>query len=165
MATNPKNKVSSKPRKQRKEHKRGPLHKKKRDLRAHVADDLMEFMAQARVTRPVHLSLTLRQLVAVIRRARLLISGDTGPLHLAAALGTPVVGLYGPTDPVRNGPYSPPRPWRGRRAVVLYHREQATITYKREDKPSPALLAITVEEVLAAVNRCLPAAGRPGVCQ
>jgi large subunit ribosomal protein L24 len=42
MATNPKNKVSSKPRKQRKEHKEGPLHRKKRDLRAHVADDLME---------------------------------------------------------------------------------------------------------------------------
>ena len=42
MATNPKNKVSSKPRKQRKEHNQGPLHKKKRALRAHVADDLME---------------------------------------------------------------------------------------------------------------------------
>jgi len=116
-----------------------------------------EFMAQARVTRPVHLTLTLRQLVALIRRARLLISGDTGPLHLAAALGTPVVGLYGPTDPVRNGPYS-------QRAVVLHHRELATITYKHENKPSPALLAITVEEVVAAANRCLPAAGRPGGC-
>jgi len=118
-----------------------------------------EFMAQARVSRPVHLSLTLRQLVALIRRARLLISGDTGPLHLAAALGTPVVGLYGPTDPVRNGPYSPPRPLRGPRAVVLHHREMATITYKREDKPSPAVLAITVEEVVAAANRCLEGAG------
>jgi lipopolysaccharide heptosyltransferase I len=111
-----------------------------------------EFMVRARVTRPVHLTLSLRQLVALTRRARLLISGDTGPLHLAAALGTPVVGLYGPTDPVRNGPYSP-------RAVVLHHREQATITYKHEDKPSPALLAITVEEVIAAVNRCLEGSG------
>jgi len=123
-----------------------------------------EFLARARVTRPVHLALTLRQLVALIRRARLLISGDTGPLHLAAALGIPLVGLYGPTDPARNGPYGPPCPGRGPRAVVLHHREQATITYKRENKPSAALLAITVEEVLAAVNRCLPAAGRPGGC-
>jgi len=35
----------------------------------------------------------------------LVVGGDTGPLHLAAALGTPVAGLYGPTDPARNGPY------------------------------------------------------------
>lgn len=111
-----------------------------------------EFMSRARVTRPVHVPLSLRQLVALVRRARLLVSGDTGPLHLAAALGTPVVGLYGPTDPVRNGPY-------GRYAVVLHHPELGTTTYKHEDKPSPALLAITVEEVLRAIERCLEEAG------
>ncbi|MCI0402563.1 MAG: lipopolysaccharide heptosyltransferase I [Acidobacteria bacterium] len=107
-----------------------------------------EFTAQARVTRPVHFPLTLGQLVALARRARLLVAGDTGPLHLAAAVGTPVVGLFGPTDPARNGPF-------GGRAVVLHHCEQATITYKREDAPSPAMLAITVEEVLAAVEQAL----------
>jgi heptosyltransferase I len=48
---------------------------------------------------------TLRELAFLLRRCRLMISGDTGPLHLAAALGTAVVGLYGPTDPARNGPY------------------------------------------------------------
>lgn len=115
-------------------------------------DLVSELLAQARVTHPVHFPLSLRQLVALIRRARVLISGDTGPLHLAAAVGTPVVGLYGPTDPVRNGPYS-------QRAVVIHHREQAPITYKRDDQPAPALLAITVEEVLAAVERCLEASG------
>jgi lipopolysaccharide heptosyltransferase I len=47
----------------------------------------------------------LRQLARLLRDARLVIGGDTGPLHLAAALGTPVVGLYGPTNPKRNGPY------------------------------------------------------------
>jgi len=110
------------------------------------------FQAQARVTKPVHLTLTLRQLVALLKRAKVLVSGDTGPLHLAAALGTPVVGLYGPTDPVRNGPY-------GARAVVLHHREKATITFKHEEGTSPALLAITVEEVVAAVKRALEASG------
>ncbi len=45
------------------------------------------------------------QLIAVLRRASLLIAADTGPLHLAAALGTPCVGLYGPTRAARNGPY------------------------------------------------------------
>ncbi len=48
---------------------------------------------------------TLRELAFLLRRCRLMVSGDTGPLHLAAALGTGVVGLYGPTDPSRNGPY------------------------------------------------------------
>lgn len=48
---------------------------------------------------------SLRELAFVLRRASLVVSGDTGPLHLAAALGTRVIGLYGPTDPARNGPY------------------------------------------------------------
>ncbi|HEY4640923.1 MAG TPA: glycosyltransferase family 9 protein, partial [Thermoanaerobaculia bacterium] len=46
-----------------------------------------------------------RELAFVLSRARLVIGADTGPLHLAAALGVPLVGLYGPTDPARNGPY------------------------------------------------------------
>ena len=45
------------------------------------------------------------QMIALIRRAGLVIAGDSGPLHLAAALERPVVGLFGPTDPARNGPY------------------------------------------------------------
>ncbi|OLC11979.1 MAG: lipopolysaccharide heptosyltransferase I [Candidatus Rokubacteria bacterium 13_1_40CM_69_27] len=48
---------------------------------------------------------TLYDLMAVLRRASLLVAGDTGPLHLAAALGTPCVGIYGPTRAERNGPY------------------------------------------------------------
>jgi heptosyltransferase-1 len=47
----------------------------------------------------------LRELAHILRRATVVIGGDTGPLHLAAAMGTPVVGLYGPTNPRRNGPY------------------------------------------------------------
>lgn len=112
-----------------------------------------EFLAHARVTQPVPLALPLRQLVALLRRARLVVGGDTGPVHVAAAAGTPVVGLFGPTDPVRNGPY-------GKRVVVVHHRDEAGISYKHEDKPSPAMLAITVEEVVTAVNRCLDEAGR-----
>jgi heptosyltransferase-1 len=47
----------------------------------------------------------LRELAGILRSAEVVIGADTGPLHLAAALGTKVVGLYGPTDPRRNGPY------------------------------------------------------------
>lgn len=49
---------------------------------------------------------TLTDLVALARAARLVVSGDTGPTHIAAAVGTPVVSLFGPTDPLRNGPWS-----------------------------------------------------------
>jgi lipopolysaccharide heptosyltransferase I len=48
----------------------------------------------------------LRDLVSIVARARLLVSGDTGPLHIAAAVGTPIVGIFGPTRPERNGPWA-----------------------------------------------------------
>jgi heptosyltransferase-1 len=54
----------------------------------------------------------LRQLAALLQRAAVVAGGDTGPLHLAAALGAPVVGIYGASDPTRNGPW-------GERAVAL----------------------------------------------
>jgi ADP-heptose:LPS heptosyltransferase len=49
---------------------------------------------------------TLLEYVAIARRARLVIAADTGTLHLACAVRTPVVGLFGPTDPLRNGPFA-----------------------------------------------------------
>lgn len=49
----------------------------------------------------------LDELIAVARRASLVVAADTGPLHVAAAVGTPCVGLYGPTSAERNGPYGP----------------------------------------------------------
>ena len=48
---------------------------------------------------------TLKQLAGLLRKARLLISNDSGPVHLAVAVGTPVVALFGPTSAVRTGPY------------------------------------------------------------
>jgi ADP-heptose:LPS heptosyltransferase len=50
---------------------------------------------------------SLLDYVELARRARLVIAADTGPLHLACAVGTPVVALFGPTDPARNGPFDP----------------------------------------------------------
>lgn len=48
---------------------------------------------------------SLREVVEVIRRSKFLISNDTGPMHVAAALGVPVFALFGPTNPLRTGPY------------------------------------------------------------
>ena len=50
---------------------------------------------------------TIPELTALLRRCALMVAGDTGPLHLAAALGTPSIGLCGPTRADRNGPYGP----------------------------------------------------------
>jgi heptosyltransferase I len=77
----------------------------------------------------------LRELAWLLQRARLVIGADTGPLHLAAALGTKVVGLYGPTDPRRNGPYG-----------QLDHCIDHFRTTKSMD-------AIAVEEVMKVVQR------------
>lgn len=96
---------------------------------------------------------TLLGLVELARRARLVVAGDTGPLHLACAVGTPVVGLFGPTDPARNGPFStadfslraPELPGRAHRFRV----------------PSAPMGRIAVEEVLAAAARRLGLAGAP----
>ncbi len=62
--------------------------------------------AAARIAPVVCFSTTLREYLALARQATVFIGGDTGPLHLAAAVGTPIVGLYGPTAAERNGPFS-----------------------------------------------------------
>jgi lipopolysaccharide heptosyltransferase I len=63
-------------------------------------------IADIRAPRPALAPPTdIDELVAVVRRASVIVAGDTGPLHLAAAVGTPCVGLYGPTSAARNGPY------------------------------------------------------------
>src|SRR5205807_4147745 len=69
----------------------------------HVGKQVMRAMRTA----PIDLmgQTTLKELIAVLRRARLLITNDSGPMHLAAAVGTPVIALFGPTDPARTGPY------------------------------------------------------------
>lgn len=93
---------------------------------------------------------SLSQLIALTRRASVVIAGDTGPLHLAAALGRPVVALFGPTDPARNGPY-------GTRAKVLRHGQERR-NHKRLDDPEAGLLEITVDEVVNAAMDLLDGA-------
>lgn len=90
---------------------------------------------------------SLGQLTALLRRACLFIGGDTGPLHLAAALAVPVVGIYGPTDPARNGPHET-------NARVL--RNAASIRdHTRRAEPEAGLLTISVEDVMEAVHQVL----------
>jgi heptosyltransferase-1 len=95
---------------------------------------------------------SITELIALTRRAQLFIGGDTGPLHLAAALRIPVVAIYGPTDPLRNGPY-------GTRSVVLRSPESIT-SHTRRAEADEGLLGIRSEEVIAAANRLLGGALR-----
>lgn len=100
---------------------------------------------------PIPLQMSIPQLIALLRRAQLIIAADTGPLHLAAALGTPALALFGPTDPARNGPWSP-MPARTR---VIRRAEPHETTYKRGDSYSPAMLRIAVPEVTDAAIEML----------
>ncbi len=95
----------------------------------------------------IALQTTVGELIALCRRARICIGGDTGPVHLAAAVGVPVVALFGPTDPARNRPYSA-------RAIVLRSQVSRTTTSHERD-PEAGLLQITAAEVIAAARHLL----------
>ncbi|HTV59323.1 MAG TPA: glycosyltransferase family 9 protein [Verrucomicrobiae bacterium] len=95
---------------------------------------------------PSRLMLPLGPLLALLRRAEFVVSADTGPLHLASALGTPSIGVFGPTDPARNGPYA-------KDDVYLRNPRFSETTYNRGASYSHSMLSITVEQVVAGVAR------------
>jgi heptosyltransferase I len=94
---------------------------------------------------------TTADLLAVARDAALMVSGDTGPLHIAGAAGTPLVAIFGPTDPGRNGP------WSDRDAVVSRYAACRCRYRRRCRAASWCLLDVTVPEVAAAIERRLAA--------
>ena len=90
---------------------------------------------------------TIMDLVGLARGAQLMISGDTGPLHIAGAVGTPIVALFGPTFPERNGPW-------GLFDVTVSRADQCVCHHKREcRRANPCIEDIGVVEVLTAVRR------------
>jgi heptosyltransferase-1 len=90
---------------------------------------------------------SLENLIALTRRVALVIAGDTGPLHLACALGKPVVGIYGPTDPRRNGPF-------GTESKVL-RSPASRRDHTRRKMPEAGLLTIQPDEVLSVAEELL----------
>jgi heptosyltransferase I len=103
---------------------------------------------------PIAYNGSLVQLMALLRNAVSVVGGDTGPLHLAVALGTPAVAIFGPTDPARNGPYRPGvRSGSVAPMDIVLRSPHAETTYKRGDRPDPSLLEIDVETVFDAVRR------------
>lgn len=93
-------------------------------------------------------------LAAMIRHCRLFLGGDTGPLHLAHALGAPVLCLIGPTDPRRNGPYASP-------GQVVFGELPCSYCYKRFDEAKACLLQHSAAAVLRRARALLAAPSRP----
>ena len=97
----------------------------------------------------------IADLAVIMRDAALVVSGDTGPLHIAAAMGTPLVGLYGPTWPERNGPWHPDDQVISRASGCVCHHK------RRCQRGAPCIYEIAVSDVLAAAERRLSMPGRP----
>jgi heptosyltransferase-1 len=95
------------------------------------------------------LKCSLSELIALTRRASIFIGGDTGPMHLAAALRVPVVALFGLTRPERNGPF-------GTRSVVLRSRDSVYNT-SHTSRPDNGLVSIEPQAVIEAADQLLGA--------
>jgi lipopolysaccharide heptosyltransferase I len=91
---------------------------------------------------------TLRQLAEVLRRCRVAIANDTGPMHISAAVGTPTVAIFGPTDPTRLAPY-------GSGHAVLKASVPCAPCRRRECLPLRCLEAITVRQVVSVTEHIL----------
>ena len=111
-----------------------------------LADAVIAASSNAAVAAP---PTRVSDVVGLARAAALLVSGDTGPLHIATAVGTPTVSLFGPTDHERNGPYAPDD-------VTVSKYETCGCHYDRRcHEPSWCLAEVGVAEVCAAVQRRL----------
>jgi lipopolysaccharide heptosyltransferase I len=95
----------------------------------------------------------LPDLLALSRGASLIVSGDTGPLHVAGAAGTPAIAIFGPTDPARNGPWSD-----GDVTISRFHT--CRCHYERRcHEPRWCLADVAVAEVTAAIQQRLATGG------
>jgi len=115
-----------------------------------LAEDIVRASSGAATAAP---ATSVSDLGVLMREAALAVAGDTGPLHIAAAMGTPLVGLYGPTWPERNGPWDPDDVVLSRANVCVCHHKRQCL------RGAPCINEITLEEVVIASQKRLAAAG------
>ena len=89
-------------------------------------------------------------LIHATRKATAVVGIDSGPTHLAAALGKAGVAIYGPTDPARHGPYGD--------SFTVLRSASANTSYRRSADPDPSMRAISAEQVMQALAAKLSAA-------
>ncbi|MBV9771828.1 MAG: glycosyltransferase family 9 protein [Bryobacterales bacterium] len=90
---------------------------------------------------------TLSGLIYATRHATAIVGLDSGPMHLAAALGKAGVAIYGPTDPARHGPYGG--------TIDILRSPGAATTYRRTAEPDPSMRDITPDQVFDALEPIL----------
>ncbi len=112
-------------------------------------DRINELLSMTK-SKPVNLCgrTSLLQLAALLKRAALLITNDSGPMHIAAAVGTSVAAIFGPTRPVRTGPY-------GKGHVVLQSSLPCINCLKKKCDDLKCMDAISVDEVFNSVRKVL----------
>ncbi len=109
--------------------------------------------AASQGTADVAPSTTIADLVGIARAAKVMVSGDTGPLHIAGAVSTPIVALFGPTSAERNGPWAT-------RDVSISRVSTCACRYERRcRRATPCIEDITPEEVVQAVSTRVRAHG------
>jgi heptosyltransferase I len=87
----------------------------------------------------------LKGLIEIIRGARFIVSNDSGPMHIAAALGIPVFAIFGPTDPVRTGPY-------GRGHIVIREEVSCSPCFKKKCDDMKCMRNLSVEKVYEVIK-------------
>jgi heptosyltransferase-1 len=95
-------------------------------------------------------------LIHATRRAAAVLGTDSGPMHLAAALGRPGVAIFGPTDPKRNGPYGD--------SFTVLRSPGAVTSYKRQREPGRSMREISPDAVFDALKDRLAARGKTAEC-
>ena len=116
---------------------------------------ILEKIIQAMGTRPMNLAgrTNLKELAYLFSKCDLTVTTDTGPMHLAAAMGCPVVAIFGPTSPLRTGPY-------GEGHVIVREDLDCAPCFKKTCDHLSCMGNITVEKVFDAVSKVLTSRGR-----
>lgn len=91
---------------------------------------------------------TLLGLASVLKKTDIMITNDSGPMHMSVAVGTPTIALFGPTDPLKTGPY-------GKNSEVLFKRIECQPCFKRNCSIRECMDLINVEEVVNVFKKML----------
>ena len=89
---------------------------------------------------------TLKDLIEIMRNAKFVVTNDSGPMHIAAALNVPVFAIFGPTNPLRTGPY-------GKSHVIIRKGLECSPCYKKNCRTVQCMELISVKEVADVIRR------------